>query len=81
MNQLQTYSIRCVWHHWFSLLICDFSYLLDKPRVKPVVEDPESDKNRLVVLSERIQKPGTLILEVELVDRDFGKLGLCLNVA
>ncbi|KAF8653387.1 hypothetical protein HU200_062314 [Digitaria exilis] len=32
-------------------------YLLDKPRVKPVVEDPESDKNRLVVLSERIQKP------------------------
>ncbi|OEL20436.1 tRNA (guanine(37)-N1)-methyltransferase [Dichanthelium oligosanthes] len=31
--------------------------LLDKPRVKPVVEDPESDKNRLVVLSEKIQKP------------------------
>lgn len=32
-------------------------YLLDKPRVKPVVEDPEGDKNRLVILSERIQKP------------------------
>jgi hypothetical protein len=28
------------------------------PRVKPVVEDPESDKNRLVVLSEKIQNPG-----------------------
>jgi hypothetical protein len=35
-------------------------YLLDKPRVKPVVEDPESDKNRLVVLSEKIQNPGML---------------------
>jgi len=31
--------------------------LLDMPRVKPVVEDPESDKNRLVVLSEKIQNP------------------------
>ncbi|KXG30633.2 hypothetical protein SORBI_3004G208301 [Sorghum bicolor] len=32
-------------------------YLLDKPRVKTVVEDPEGDKNRLVILSEKIQKP------------------------
>ncbi|KAM0857613.1 hypothetical protein ACQ4PT_048378 [Festuca glaucescens] len=32
--------------------------LLDMPRVKPVVEDPESDKSRLVVLSEKIQNPG-----------------------
>jgi hypothetical protein len=47
---------------FFPLLICDFSYLLDKPRVKSVVEDPESDKNRLVVLSEKIQKPGMLLL-------------------
>ncbi|KAM0857612.1 hypothetical protein ACQ4PT_048378 [Festuca glaucescens] len=31
--------------------------LLDMPRVKPVVEDPESDKSRLVVLSEKIQNP------------------------
>ncbi|KAF7079351.1 hypothetical protein CFC21_083595 [Triticum aestivum] len=31
--------------------------LLDMPRVKPVVEDPGSDKNRLVVLSEKIQNP------------------------
>jgi tRNA (guanine37-N1)-methyltransferase len=28
------------------------------PRVKPVVEDPESDKHRLVVLSEKVQNPG-----------------------
>ncbi|XP_071678849.1 tRNA (guanine(37)-N(1))-methyltransferase [Lolium perenne] len=31
--------------------------LLDMPRVKPVVEDPESDKHRLVVLSEKVQNP------------------------
>ncbi|CAM0945330.1 unnamed protein product [Alopecurus aequalis] len=31
--------------------------LLDMPRVKPVVEDPESEKNRLVVLSEKVQNP------------------------
>jgi hypothetical protein len=66
--------------HFLSLLICDFSYLLDKPRVKPVVEDPESDKNRLVVLSERIQKPGMLTLEVEPANCDFGKLRLGLEL-
>ncbi|KAK1618009.1 hypothetical protein QYE76_023526 [Lolium multiflorum] len=31
--------------------------LLDMPRVKPVVEDPESEKHRLVVLSEKVQNP------------------------
>lgn len=30
-------------------------YLLDKPRVKPVAEDPTSEKNRYMILSERIQ--------------------------
>ncbi|KAF3337882.1 tRNA (guanine(37)-N1)-methyltransferase [Carex littledalei] len=30
-------------------------YLLDKPRIKPIVEDPECEKNRLAILSERIQ--------------------------
>jgi hypothetical protein len=48
--------------------------------VKPVVEDPESDKNRLVVLSERIQKPGMLTLEVEPANCDFGKLRLRLEL-
>ncbi|KAL8167343.1 hypothetical protein V2J09_008842 [Rumex salicifolius] len=30
-------------------------YLLDKPRVKPIVEDPASDKTRYMVLSDKIQ--------------------------
>ncbi|GAB2215996.1 hypothetical protein Droror1_Dr00023762 [Drosera rotundifolia] len=30
-------------------------YLLDKPRVKPVIEDPSSDDTRCVVLSEKVQ--------------------------
>ncbi|XP_074278581.1 tRNA (guanine(37)-N(1))-methyltransferase 2 isoform X2 [Silene latifolia] len=29
-------------------------YLLDKPRVKPITEDPASEKNRYMILSERI---------------------------
>ncbi|XP_020111520.1 tRNA (guanine(37)-N1)-methyltransferase [Ananas comosus] len=31
--------------------------LLDKPRIKPITEDPDCEKNRLAVLSERIQNP------------------------
>lgn len=30
-------------------------YLLEKPRVKPITEDPTSEKNRYMILSERIQ--------------------------
>ncbi|XP_010930219.1 tRNA (guanine(37)-N(1))-methyltransferase 2 isoform X1 [Elaeis guineensis] len=32
-------------------------YLLDKARVKPITEDPTSEKNRFVILSESIQNP------------------------
>ncbi|EXB37066.1 tRNA (guanine(37)-N1)-methyltransferase 2 [Morus notabilis] len=30
-------------------------YLLDKPRVKPITEDPACEKNRYMILSERVQ--------------------------
>ncbi|WVZ74704.1 hypothetical protein U9M48_022857 [Paspalum notatum var. saurae] len=43
-------------------------YLLDKPRVKPVVEDPENNKNRLVVLSEKIQKPDLSDMPQQVLD-------------
>ncbi|KAG8060406.1 hypothetical protein GUJ93_ZPchr0002g25431 [Zizania palustris] len=43
-------------------------YLLDKPRVKPVVEDPESERNRLVVLSEKIQNPDLSGIEPKVYD-------------
>ncbi|XWS17214.1 hypothetical protein CRYUN_Cryun33cG0049100 [Craigia yunnanensis] len=32
-------------------------YLLDKPRVKPITEDPTSVKNRYMILSEKVQNP------------------------
>ncbi|KAH9620160.1 hypothetical protein KSS87_022554 [Heliosperma pusillum] len=35
-------------------------YLLDKPRVKPITEDPASEKNRYVILSERIHTQADL---------------------
>ncbi|KAI4379431.1 hypothetical protein MLD38_005733 [Melastoma candidum] len=46
-------------------------YLLDKARVKPIVEDPSSEKNRLILLSEKVQNPdlsdipGDIIKEVQ----------------
>ncbi|XP_050214540.1 tRNA (guanine(37)-N1)-methyltransferase 1 [Mercurialis annua] len=30
-------------------------YVLDKPRVKPIIEDPNCEKNRYLILSERVQ--------------------------
>ncbi|WJX95701.1 tRNA (guanine(37)-N(1))-methyltransferase [Trifolium repens] len=30
-------------------------YLLDKPRIKPITEDPTCDKNRYLILSEKVQ--------------------------
>lgn len=32
-------------------------YLIDRPRIKPVTEDPTCDKNRYVILSEKVQTP------------------------
>ncbi|MBA0722625.1 hypothetical protein Golax_003284 [Gossypium laxum] len=32
-------------------------YLLDKPRVKPITEDPISEKTRYMILSEKVQNP------------------------
>ncbi|XWS71993.1 hypothetical protein CRYUN_Cryun02cG0002400 [Craigia yunnanensis] len=32
-------------------------YLQDRPRVKPITEDPTSEKNRYMILSEKVQNP------------------------
>lgn len=34
------------------------SHLLDKARIKPITEDPTCEKNRYVILSERVQTSG-----------------------
>ncbi|KAL7153608.1 hypothetical protein ABFS83_04G180800 [Erythranthe nasuta] len=44
-------------------------YLLDKPRVKPVTEDPTSDKNRYMILSEKIQNPDLSEIPISKVDK------------
>ncbi|KAL6634702.1 hypothetical protein ACP70R_027373 [Stipagrostis hirtigluma subsp. patula] len=56
-QRLELWALRIPREHASAVTrLLRSGYLLDKPRVKPVVEDPESDKNRLVVLSERIHE-------------------------
>lgn len=43
-------------------------YLLDRPRIKPVTEDPTSDKNRYMILSEKIKSPELSEIPVGKVD-------------
>lgn len=33
-------------------------FLLDRPRIKPITEDPTSDKTRYMILSEKVQNSG-----------------------
>lgn len=39
-------------------------YLLDKARIKPVTEDPSCEKNRYVILSERVQNPDHVLKQI-----------------
>ncbi|KAL6509664.1 hypothetical protein OROGR_022974 [Orobanche gracilis] len=43
-------------------------YLFDRPRVKPITEDPTSDKNRYMLLSEKIQNPDLSEITCDKVD-------------
>ena len=43
-------------HVMMLFLFC--RYLFDKVRVKHITEDPSCEKNRYMILSERIQNPG-----------------------
>lgn len=45
-----------------------FRYMLDKPRIKPITEDPASERNRLVILSERVQNPELLEIPAQTLD-------------
>ncbi|XP_050369436.1 tRNA (guanine(37)-N1)-methyltransferase 2 isoform X2 [Argentina anserina] len=37
-------------------------YLLDKPRIKPITEDPTSERNRYMILSEKVQDSDLAII-------------------
>jgi hypothetical protein len=41
-------------------------YLLDKARIKPITEDPTCEKNRYVILSDKVQNPGKKLRNVEI---------------
>ncbi|XP_031384135.1 tRNA (guanine(37)-N1)-methyltransferase 1 isoform X1 [Punica granatum] len=44
-------------------------HLLDKPRVKPITEDPTSERNRLVILSEKVQNSDLSDVPEEVLDQ------------
>ncbi|XP_065009230.1 tRNA (guanine(37)-N1)-methyltransferase 1-like isoform X2 [Musa acuminata AAA Group] len=52
---LQLWSLRIPREHCTSVGRLLHGYMLDRARIKPIVEDPTSEKNRLVILSEKIQ--------------------------
>ncbi|KAL6518624.1 hypothetical protein OROGR_019126 [Orobanche gracilis] len=55
--QLNLWALRIPREHCkFATRVLN-GYLLDRPRVKPITEDPTSDKNRYMLLSEKIQNP------------------------
>ncbi|KAK7330195.1 hypothetical protein VNO77_24382 [Canavalia gladiata] len=49
-------------------------YLLDKPRVKPITEDPTCDKNRYLILSDKVQNQDLSDIPKEKLDE---LKGLC----
>ncbi|KAL6508533.1 hypothetical protein OROGR_023244 [Orobanche gracilis] len=55
--QLNLWALRIPREHCKLATRILNGYLLDRPRVKPITEDPTSDKNRYMLLSEKIQNP------------------------
>ncbi|KAI4344055.1 hypothetical protein L6164_011329 [Bauhinia variegata] len=49
-------------------------YLLDKPRVRPITEDPTCEKNRYLILSEKVQNQDLSDMPEEKLD---ALKGLC----
>ncbi|CAD5177385.1 unnamed protein product [Musa acuminata subsp. malaccensis] len=52
---LQLWALRIPREHCTSVGRLLHGYMLDRARIKPIVEDPTSEKNRFVILSEKIQ--------------------------
>ncbi|KAI3872759.1 hypothetical protein MKW92_022401 [Papaver armeniacum] len=61
--QLQLWALRIPREHCKTATRLLNGYMLDKPRIKPVVEDPSCEKSRLLILSEQIENPGKKILK------------------
>ncbi|KAL6549516.1 hypothetical protein OROHE_008633 [Orobanche hederae] len=69
--QLNLWALRIPREHCKLATRILNGYLLDRPRVKPITEDPTSDKNRYMLLSEKIQNPdlseitGDIVVELK----------------
>ncbi|KAK3210779.1 hypothetical protein Dsin_015485 [Dipteronia sinensis] len=55
--QLKLWALRIPRQHCKVASRILNGYLLDKARVKPITEDPTSEENRYVILSEKVQNP------------------------
>lgn len=55
--QLSLWALRIPREHCKLATRILNGYLLDRPRIKPITEDPTCDKNRYMLLSEKIQNP------------------------
>ncbi|KAH6761467.1 S-adenosyl-L-methionine-dependent methyltransferases superfamily protein [Perilla frutescens var. hirtella] len=66
--QLNLWALRIPREHCKLATRILNGYLLDRPRIKPVTEDPTSDKNRCVILSEKIKSPELSEIPVGKVD-------------
>lgn len=66
--KLSLWALRIPRHLCTSVLRLLNGYLLDKPRIKPITEDPTCEKNRLVILSEKIQNPDLVDVPGQVLD-------------
>ncbi|KAL0364458.1 UNVERIFIED_CONTAM: tRNA (guanine(37)-N1)-methyltransferase 2 [Sesamum angustifolium] len=55
--QLNLWALRIPREHCKLATRILNGYLLDRPRIKPITEDPTCEKNRYMILSEKIQNP------------------------
>ncbi|KAK4488979.1 hypothetical protein RD792_004770 [Penstemon davidsonii] len=66
--QLNLWALRIPREHCKLATRILNGYLLDKPRIKPITEDPKCDKNRFMILSEMIQNPDLSEIPAHKVD-------------
>lgn len=45
------------WYCWWQKII-SCRHLFDRPRVKPITEDPTNEKTRYMIFSEKVKTPG-----------------------
>lgn len=57
MSHLPFNSFFRCW--WWKIISC--RHLFDRPRLKPITEDPTNEKTRFMIFSEKVKRPGKWI--------------------